>query len=77
MLFLSLIQINDRGELSIWRGLDYEQVQKYELRIVATDGFFTDFANVTVNLMDVNGTHSIMQLIIILTIKIGYNLHII
>ncbi|XP_035710399.1 fat-like cadherin-related tumor suppressor homolog isoform X3 [Folsomia candida] len=47
-------KINDRGELSIWRGLDYEQVQKYELRIVATDGFFTDFANVTVNLMDVN-----------------------
>lgn len=48
-------KINERGELSIWRGLDFEQEQRFELTIVATDGYYTDNSNVTVNLIDVNG----------------------
>lgn len=47
--------MNDRGEISVWRRLDYEQEQKFLLRIVATDGLHTDYANVTITVMDVNG----------------------
>ncbi|CAG7823399.1 unnamed protein product [Allacma fusca] len=47
-------KINDRGEISIWRTLDAEVDQKFQLRILATDGFYTDYANVTVNISDVN-----------------------
>jgi hypothetical protein len=55
IMILANLQINERGEISIWRQLDYEQEQKYELRIVATDGHYTDYANVSINLLDVNG----------------------
>lgn len=47
--------MNDRGEISVWRRLDYEQEQKFHLRIVASDGLHTDYANVTITIMDVNG----------------------
>lgn len=46
--------MNDRGEISVWRRLDYEQEQKFLLRIVATDGLHTDYANVTITVLDVN-----------------------
>jgi len=39
----------------VWRGLDFELDQKFSLRIVATDGFYTDYANVSVTIIDVNG----------------------
>lgn len=52
------LQMNDRGEISVWRRLDYEQEQKFLLRIVATDGLHTDYANVTITVMDVNGKFS-------------------
>lgn len=51
----SQFQIRQTGELYVVKALDRETVANYNLKIIVTDGLYTDTTAVSINILDANG----------------------
>lgn len=53
----SHFQVRQTGELYVVKPLDRETTEKYNLKIIVTDGMYTDTTSVIVTILDANGKY--------------------
>lgn len=51
----SQFQIRQTGEIYVAKSLDRENIAFYNLKVLVTDGMFTDVTNVSITILDANG----------------------
>lgn len=51
----SQFQIRQTGEIYVAKSLDRENIASYNLKVLVTDGMFTDTTNVSITILDANG----------------------